>query len=65
MSYIFLPFTSNTLNAKLGGKYRRIYWAEVSMKKFSISSVVVAKKKKRWKKKSLFLNSDNTTVYSS
>lgn len=60
ISYIFLPFTSNTVNAKLGEKYRRIYWAEVSMKKFSISSVVVAKKGRT--NKSLFLNSDNTIV---
>lgn len=45
-SYLFLLLTSNSVKAKLGGKYRRMYWAVVSKKKYSMSFVPSAIKRK-------------------
>lgn len=53
--YLFLSFTSNSVNAKLWGKSRRMYWLNVlvSKKNSSMSAVLAAKKEKL---KSLDLN---------
>lgn len=42
-TYLFFPFTSNSVNEKLGGKYRRMYWLAVSIKYSSMSALLAAK----------------------